>query len=159
MNLQNNTWTPSEINSCEKTFNCYMVGMNGGPLYKIEAFRDSKLVASLQSENFFELKITNVNQVGVYPIDGIFSDFDSYARFTINDGNGKKVYDNSVDTNLFTVEILEFFPDKNTTVIGMRGLFKGVLFNKSNPLDSISIENGEFTFHKINYNNFNQCKE
>jgi len=159
MLLNGKIWTPSKIDSCTKTFQCNMSSLNSDNIYKIYAYKDPLLNASLESENFFEIQIMKVNSVGTYFINGEFRNFESYSRLTINEIAGKKRYQNKKDGSSFKVEVTEIFPNMESNIKGIKGTFSGFLFNLDNVKDSIKIERGSFIFKKLNFYNFNQCKE
>lgn len=159
MTLDGNSWRPSVIDSCTKTFQCNMSSLDDDYFYKVEAYRDPSLIANLESENFFEMQIMGVNDIGTFAINGGHEDFQSYARLTINDITGKRRYQNKKDGESFTVAVTEIFTSETSLLRGIGGSFSGFLYNLDNPEDSIKIENGTFVFKKINWYNFNQCKE
>jgi GR25 family glycosyltransferase involved in LPS biosynthesis len=164
MNINGITWKPSVIDNCNQTYMCRMSELTGGTIYQgrfysIHAYRDPHLVADLMSENFFEMKIMEANEVGMYVLDGVFKDFSNYARLTINDENGKRVYQNMENDTSFKVEITRLHPNPNSSVVGIEGQFSGILHNQTNSNDSIVVSNGQFLFKKTNTNGFNQCKE
>lgn len=152
-------WMPSVIDSCHRTFKCDMSSLNQDNFYRIEAYKDPLSLTNLKSENFFEMEIMKVNKSANYIIDGVFRDFSNYARFTINDLTGKRVYQNKKNGISFKVSITQLFPNLNSSIVGIEGSFNGTLYNIENPLDSIRINRGEFIFKKTNWNNFNLCKE
>jgi hypothetical protein len=161
MKLNGEVWKPSTINSndCMRSFMCNMSEIAPGPFYKIESYKDPLSKTNLTSENFFEIEIMNVNATGIYFIDEQMGDFKNYARFRINDTNGKRIYENKENSTSFAVEITGFNSIKNSILKGITGSFYGTLYNTENELDSLQIEGGEFIFKKINWYNFNQCKE
>ena len=159
MSLNDEAWAPSIIDECEKTFNCNVSFLNSHPFYKIEAFKDPQSIASLSSENLFQIQVMDADHIGIYNIDGTFEGLKTYARFRINTGGGVKIYQNEEHGNSFRVEITEFFPRANTELLGIKGSFGGTLYNIEDKLDSVQIKNGEFVFQKTNWNNFNQCPE
>ena len=152
-------WLPSVIDPCHRTFQCSMGELGQSKYYEIDAFRDPSSTSNLESENIFELTVMDVNLIGDYTIDGEFKDFSNYARFTINDINGKRIYQNKENGSEFNVSVNQLFPKKNSDLVGIAGSFSGVLYNINNPVDSIIINQGEFIFRKTNWYNFNQCEE
>ncbi|HEU5292354.1 MAG TPA: DUF5025 domain-containing protein [Cyclobacteriaceae bacterium] len=164
MTLNDQVWTPSEIDACTSTFQCQMskwVSVQGDEtyVYHVKAYRDPQAVASLNSENFFQFQIMGANQIGTYTVDGAFKDSDSFARLTVNDANGKRIYQNKLNENLFTVTINKFYQKGGSELIGIKGSFEGTLYNMTDPLDVVHISKGEFDFSKINHFDFNQCSQ
>lgn len=72
MNLNAQTWEPSVIDPCEQTYWAAMSLLGDSKFYEIKAYRDPAFVANLTSENYFELKVMNVNSPGTYVLDGTF---------------------------------------------------------------------------------------
>jgi hypothetical protein len=121
-------------------------------MYTIKAYKDN--------ETMFWLQIRDVKDVGVYSISGPYDDFTSYARFFRNVSDNKKIiYENSTTKMNSVVRIEEMVSVKYTFLKGIRGSFSGVLYNIDNPKDSIVIDNCEFTFGKINRNDYCQCED
>jgi hypothetical protein len=166
MKLNDHIWRPSIMDTCNKAFSCQWSGVNEDNYYSIEAYKDAKFetfnYASLnliESENFFKIHF-KVDQIGSYPINGTFyAQFESYARLTMNDSNGKRRYYNKKDGNSFKVEVTDMPPAIAGFEPGIQGTFSGVLYNEDDPHDSLSISDGKFSFLKINFNNFNQCND
>ena len=132
------------------------------PFYNIEVFKDSRLVSSFESKNALQFQITNVKETGTYNIESKFAaNFQSYARFTVNNEDGTFVrYENDADRNPFIVIVDEFrSPYSNLSFGGIRGSFQGSLYNLDNPSDSLNFENGKFVFKKINIPDFNHCTD
>lgn len=159
MTLNGNSWEPSIVDPCTKTFQCNMSALSENKFYNIEAYKDPLLEASYKSENYFALQVMNVNEVNTYVIDGDFGGFENYARLTINDLAGAKKYQNKKQDSSFQVEVTALFNTPNTGTTGIEGTFSGYLYNLENAEDSIKIENGKFTFRKTNWYNFNQCEQ
>lgn len=161
MTLNEKVWTPSDIDDCTSTFHCQIAKIGENPFYIIKAYKDPQSIADLTSENFFQFQIMNVNEVGNYVIDGAFeSSFKNYARLTINDANGRRVYDNEENGVSFQVNVSKFYPLYGSIELkGIKGSFGGKLYNRDNPLDFIVIEGGEFEIQKANFFSFSQCKE
>jgi hypothetical protein len=161
MTLNENVWTPSDIDECTSTFHCQIAKIGENPFYVIKAYKDPQSIADLTSENFFQFQIMNVTEVGTYVIDGAFEGhFKNYARLTINDSNGGRVYDNEENGASFQVNVSRFYPLYGSIELkGIKGSFAGKLYNRDNPQDFIVIEGGEFEIQKANFFNFSQCKE
>jgi hypothetical protein len=157
MTVNNEVWIPNVIDPCTRAFKCTMASLGGLNYYTIHAYRDSKGTIGLTSENFFQFQVMKVNSLGVYRLDEKFRDFDSYARLTINEDGERRVYQNKENCESFVVSITELYPKEHSNLVGVKGLFSGYLYNLSNPNDSIKVEQGEFFFKRINFNDFNQC--
>lgn len=165
--LDNDNWQPSQIgdDGCMSTFQCDYreIKTSEGqtiPFYTIQAFRDPGLEASYKSENALQFQVMNVTEIGTYNIEGKFgADFQSYARFTVNNEDGTFVrYENDPDRNPFIVVIDELLsPYSNLSFGGIKGSFYGSLYNFDNPSDSLNFENGKFVLKKTNSQSFNQC--
>lgn len=159
MILNDESWEPSTIDHCIKTFSCNFSKIDNRPFYTIQAFQDPQMTADFSSKNFLRLQVMGVDTAGVYPIAEKYGDFNNYIRFTINDENGQKVYQNSITEGSFFVEIKEFYSREASEIIGIRGAFSGTIYNINNAIDSLEIKNAAFTFKKANWNNFNHCEE
>lgn len=159
MNLNGVAWTPTAIDSCNRTFSCDQSKWGQDDYFRIEAFKDRSQVLSSESRNYFELAICKVNNKGDILIDGRFRDiFSNYARFTINEFNKKVIYQNKEIIPAFKVSITQVFETVNCWGC-VSGTFEGFLYNIDNPVDSIKVEKGEFIFKKPYSVNFNHCKE
>lgn len=153
MNLNDQSWEPSILSNdpCSVTYKCNWWEA-GVPFYTIEAYKDY--------ENYFRLQIKDVKDKGTYSISGRYDPFTSYARFIRNESDNKQIiYENSTTKMNSVVRIEEMVPVKYSFTKGIRGSFSGVLYNIDNPKDSIVIKNCEFTFGKINRNDFCQCED
>jgi hypothetical protein len=163
MQVNGQAWHPSQIgdDACMRTYQAAWSALNGKPYYNISAYRDTQATASFESKNVLKLQIMDVQQTGVYFLTGSYQqDFTSYAIFIINKPDGTHSrYLNKVNTPSFSVEVNEFIPVPESYIKGIKGSFKGTLYNETNPLDSITLSNGAFTFSKINWFNFNQCAQ
>ena len=148
MTLNEKLWEPSVIDSCTKTFRCEMSGYNDSPFYTIDAYQDSQLIADFNSEYHLRMQIMDVREAGLYPLNEEHGDFNSYIRLSLNDESERKrkIYSNSTTDNSFEVEIEELYPKEGSQVIGIGGEFSGTVYNVENPLDSLEIKNGAFTF-------------
>lgn len=167
MRLASQIWEPATIDyqECMRTFYCSWSSLTKQnveqPFYNIKAYKDPHAKTGPNSENFFELQIFDVQETGSYEISATYKeDFSSFALFVMNlpDGDSRR-YVNEVNGNSFVVEIDEFIPIEGFSLPGIKGSFYGTLYNEDNPLDSLVLEEGDFTFGKINWNNFNQCPE
>ena len=162
MNINDQIWQPSVIgnDSCSVALRCEMSTIHGDKnFYTITMYKDSKSRTDLESENIFYLQIMDVNGAGSYPISDPFGDFKSYARFVKNESGNKRIYDNSTTNVSSMVKIEELMPTKGSALIGIKGSFSGILYNRVNPKDSIVIDNCIFSLKKLNWNNFCQCTE
>jgi hypothetical protein len=159
MSLNEKLWEPSVIDSCTKAFQCEMTRYNDSPFYIIQAYQDPQFIADFNSEYQLRMQIMDVHEAGIYPLNEEHGVFNSYIRLSINDEGGRKVYFNSTTGNSFKVEIKEFYPKEGSQIIGIGGEFSGTIYNLENPLDSLKIKNGTFTFQKTNWHSFNQCEE
>jgi len=167
MQLNGRSWQPSQIgeDECMRTYHGAWseVTQNGvkKPYYTISAYRDSKALATAQSENGLRLQITNVQKTGTYNLTGSYQQsFDSYAVFSVRKPDGTySRYINKVNKPSFVVEVSEFIPISGSSVTGIKGAFYGTLYNESNSLDSLTFTRGAFTLKKVNWYNFNQCAQ
>lgn len=162
MNINDQIWQPSVIgnDSCSVALRCEMSTVDGEiTFYTITAYKDSQSKANAESENIFMLQIMDVNGAGSYPISDPFGDFKSYARFVKKDSGNHRIYDNSTTIASSVVKIEEMIRVDGSFFTGIKGSFSGILYNRSNPKDSIVIDNCLFNLKKLNRNNFCQCAE
>jgi len=162
MNINDQIWKPSVIgnDSCSVALRCAMTTIHGDKnFYTITMYKDSKSRTDLESENIFYLQIMDVISTGTYVISDPFGDFKTYARFVKNESGNRRIYDNSTTKASSKVQIVELIPKIGSALIGIRGSFSGILYNKVNPKDSIVIDNCLFNLKKLNQNNFCQCAE
>jgi len=162
MNINDQIWQPSVIgnDSCSVALRCEMSTVDEEiTFYTITAYKDSQSKANAESENIFMLQIMDVSGAGSYPISDPYGDFKSYARFVKKDSGNHRIYDNSTTIGSSVVKIEEMIPKSGSVLIGIKGSFSGVLYNKANPKDSIVIDNCLFNLKKLNRNNFCQCAE
>jgi len=162
MNINDQIWKPSVIgnDSCSVALRCAMTTIHGDKnFYTITMYKDSKSRTDLESENIFYLQIMDVISTGTYVISDPFGDFKTYARFVKNESGNRRIYDNSTTKASSKVQIVELIPKIGSALIGIRGSFSGILYNKVNPKDSIVIDNCLFNLKKLNRNNFCQCAE
>jgi hypothetical protein len=161
MSLNDQLWKPSLIdnNPCSSTFRCDYSEVDLIPFYTIKAYKDSQSRTNYLSENFLRVQIMNVNSTGVYNISDPYGDFNSYARFIINEMGVQKIYENSNTKVSSVVKIEEMIPIEGSYLTGISGSFSGILYNKVNPNDSIIIDNCKFSFRRLNRSDFSQCKD
>ena len=162
MNINDQIWKPSVIgnDSCSVALRCAMTTIHGDKnFYTITMYKDSKSRTDLESENIFYLQIMDVISTGTYVISDPFGDFKTYARFVKNESGNRRIYDNSTTKASSKVQIVELIPKIGSALIGIRGSFSGILYNKANPKDSIVVDNCLFNLKKLNRNNFCQCAE
>ncbi len=161
MNINNQLWEPSLINNdvCHSTFSCELSLIDNKLFYTIKAFKDPLSQTYAESENSFRLQIMGVNTIGKYYINEPYGDFNSYARYIINEGETQKIYENITAESTSVVEIEEMLPKAGSELVGIKGTFSGTLYNINNPDDFIIISHCNFTFNKINRNNYCQCEE
>ena len=161
MEIDGQPWEPSIIDddACYATYRCEYSILNDKPYYTINAYKDSKSIASYESENIFRFQVMNVLDVGTYGLSEPFGGFNSYARFAINKDGTQKVYGNSIGESSLIIKIEEILPVKGSSLLGVKGTFSGVLFNIDDQDDFIIIGNGKFTFNRIKWNDFCQCAE
>jgi hypothetical protein len=158
MSINGQLWQPSLIDndaSCP-TFECEYTLLNDNPFYTIIAYKDSQSRTDFESENIFRIQIMNVDKIGVYNTSDTYGDFNSYAKFEINESGIQKIYENSTTKINSFVRIDEMLPIASS-IDGIRGSFSGILYNNENLKDSIVIDNCTFTFKKLNCGNF--CHE
>jgi len=162
MNINDQIWQPSVIgnDSCSVALRCAMTTIHGDKnFYTITMYKDSQTKTNSESENIFYLQIMDVTSAGTYAISDPFGDFKSFARFVKNESGNKRIYDNSTTIASSVVKIDELFPTKSSALIGIKGSFSGILYNRDNPKDSIVIDNCIFNLKKLNWNSFYQCAE
>jgi len=162
MNINKQIWQPSVIgdDSCSVALRCEMSTIHGDKnYYTITMYKDSKLRTDFESENIFYLQIMDVISTGTYVISDPFGDFKSYARFVKNESGNQRIYDNSTIHASSKVQVEELIPKSGSALIGIKGSFSGILYNRVNPKDSIVIDNCLFNLKKLNRNNFCQCAE
>jgi len=162
MNINDQIWQPSVIgnDSCSVALQCAMTTIHADEnFYTITMYKDSQSKTNSESENIFRLQIMDVNGAGSYPISDPFGDFKSYARFVKNESGNKQIYDNSTTIASSVVKIDELFPTNSSALIGIKGSFSGILYNRDNPKDSIVIDSCIFSLKKLNRNSFYQCAD
>jgi len=162
MNINKQIWQPSVIgnDSCSVALRCEMSTIHGDKnYYTITMYKDSKSRTDFESENIFYLQIMDVISTGTYVISDPFGDFKTYARFVKNESGNHRIYENSTIHASSKVQIEELIPKSGSALIGIKGSFSGILYNKANPKDSIVIDNCVFNLKKLNRNNFCQCAE
>lgn len=149
MDVNGKDWKPyeEEGNPCYSTFSGTV---NGGspPRYTFYAYRDPAGIAEWWSENMLRMQLREVPEPGPYLLDGTYKeDFDSYFMFqTREDLENHNRYVNDPERSDFAVTVQEFIPGRYSSTKGIKGSFSGILYNEADPLDSLVIENGEFTF-------------
>lgn len=165
MNINNEEWVPytPADNPCRSTFSAEITWIDA-PFYDIDVYNDPEGDVTIFSETIFRLRITTLNKLGPYNITGSFysSDFESYVAFfdsrneTIE--SPSKKYLNKKDDVSFVVEIEEFYPIKNSDLVGIKGSFGGILYNQNDEADSLIINDGKFVFKVLNTPGFYNCE-
>lgn len=158
LHLNDQLWQPSLIdnNSCFPTLRWQYATVDGNPRYTINAYKDPQATISNKSKNVFSLQIMNVNSPGLYYITDSYGDLSSYAKFVINEDGNQKVYENSVTDTTSVVRIEEFYLNDGSEIIGTKGSFSGILYNRENQSDSIKIDNCRFILKTLLWND--QCE-
>lgn len=154
MKVNGEYWEPSvpDGDSCRSTFYCLSGGWintDGAerPFYEIYSYKDPNALDDYRSENQFRFQIMNVKQPGIYPITGFYGfDTEPYAIFVLNKDGVNKRYVNKTNEISFIATVNELVPTKLITFTGIKGFFQGTLYNEKDPLDSLVITNGQFTF-------------
>ncbi len=161
MNLNDQPWQPSIIDNdpCFSAFHCAYSELNNEPFYTIKAYKDSKSRTDQNSEHIFIFQIMNVNDKGVYNISDSYGGLNSYAMFIKNESGRQTIYENRVEGNTPIVEVEEIILIEGFGFKGLKGSFKGILYNKIDANDSIVIDSCDFDFKKVNWNNYCQCAE
>ena len=162
MNINDQIWQPSVIgnDSCSVALRCEMSTIHADKnYYTITMYKDSQSKTNSESENIFGLQIMDLNGAWSYPISDPFGDFKSYARFVKNESGNRWIYDNSTTIASSVVKIDELFPTNTSALIGIKGSFSGILYNRDNPKDSIVIDSCIFSLKKLNRNSFYQCAD
>ncbi len=156
MQIDGQLWTPfqSKEDICVSTYHCSFAHYGNSPLYTIYAYRDPTGRADAYSENLLRLRVMNVTEPGTYPLDGSYKeDFDSYIIFQIQQPTGNpKRYVNDHFRSPFIIQVNEIFQPEGSAIPGIKGSFSGTLYNEDDLLDSLVIENGDFTFKYLGNN-------
>ena len=162
MFVNNQAWQPSKLgeDDCMQTFQAAWSTLGSSPFFTAWAYKDAKGVTTNQSQNAFQLQIIDVQRVGQYRITGSYkTDFAAYVLFRINKPDGTSIRYVNDDKGSFTVVVSDFLPSTSPFRPGIKGSFSGTLYNETNPLDSLVIQKGSFSFRKLNWYNSNQCAE
>jgi len=162
MNLNGQIWQPSVIgsDSCSVALRCEMSTIHADEnFYTITLYKDSQSRTNSESENIIYMQIMDVTSTGNYAISDPFGDFKSYVRFVKNESGNQRIYGNNTIHASSIVQIEELIPKNGSALIGIKGSFSGILYNRNNPKDSIVIDNCIFSFRKLNMNSFYQCAD
>lgn len=163
MQVNGQPWEPSQVgkDECMQTFMATWSTLAENPYYTISAYQSSKAPNVEQSENSFRLQITNVKKTGTYYLLGHHHEpHDSYAVFSVKKSDGTySQYINKKNNTSFVVEVTDLIPISGSSATGIKGTFRGTLYNENNLLDSLTFSKGDFTFNKLNWRNFNQCAQ
>jgi len=160
MEVNGQAWQPGQIgkDECMRTYYGAWSSLDYS-FFNIVAYRDPQGLADASSENALQIQIMNVTGLGKYELTGSYLEsFKSHASFTVKKPDGSHVrYINRRDVSSFFVVFEKFIPVPKTDIKGVKGVFYGTLFNEVNPLDSITLTQGNFTFSRTNRYNFDQC--
>ena len=164
MDVNGQLWQPSIPggDKCKSTFYCREGAFSGGieghrPFYEIYAFQDPQAIDDYRAKNHLRIQITDVTKTGLYELKNSYKDYFNYILFITNEGN-QKLYINKKNQVSFVVNIDEFITTKSLGFTGIKGSFRGVLYNEDNPLDSLVIENGKFKFINGNQTEIDHCE-
>jgi hypothetical protein len=153
-------WLPEQIgkDECMRTYYGAWSSLDY-PFFNLVAYRDPQGLTGAGSENALNIQIMNVRGLGKYELTGSYLEsFKSYAFFTMKKPDGSRVrYINRRDVSSFSVVFEAFIPLEKTNIQGVKGVFAGTLYNEVDPLDSIKLTHGDFTFNRPNRYSFNQC--
>ncbi|WP_026464625.1 DUF5025 domain-containing protein [Adhaeribacter aquaticus] len=158
-------WQPSQIGTddclCKFKGAWSFNGQNKNPYFTLSAFQDPQAETFFKNETGLNMQITNLQKPGIYYLAGSYLDhFESFAIFSLKTPEGKfKQYINKAHAKNFYVQVNELIPLPGTTIPGIAATFSGTLYNKDNPLDSLTFNRGSFTFKKVNWHNYNQCQQ
>jgi len=149
MEVNDQLWTPyqSKENTCVSTYFYNFAHYGSAPLYTIYAYRDPTGRADAYSENMLRMGVMNVTEPGTYPLDGSYKEFfGSYIIFTVKQSTGNyKRYVNDHFRSPFIIQVNEIPLKEWSSIPGIKGSFSGTLYNEDDSLDSLVIEQGEFT--------------
>ncbi|MEJ7559294.1 MAG: DUF5025 domain-containing protein [Pedobacter sp.] len=160
MRVNGKAWEPAQVgtNECLRTYHAAWSKINY-PYFNIVAYMNPEGLKTDSALNLLQLQIMNVTELGKYELMGSYlTDFKPYAFFLLKKPDGGFIrYVNKRDVASFYVEFERFIPRPRTDLHGVIGSFYGTLYNEANPLDSVIITSGRFTFNKTNHYDFNQC--
>ena len=161
MEVNGQLWMPfqSKDDPCASTYGGHSSDLGEIPIYTIYAYRDPAGIDDATSDNLLRIRIMNVTKPGAYPLDGTYKeDFESYFIFAVQQpaGNAKR-YVNDPGRSPFVINVQELIPIKYSPTKGIKGSFSGILYNEADPSDSLTIENGKFTFNIVNVNYDRHC--
>ncbi len=165
MKVNESHWEPSQVgdNTCLRTFHGAWSALTKDgeeqPFFTILAYKDPRALGNYNSENNLRMQFMNVKGKGAYPILGTYKqEFTSYVAFNVNKpGQPTKHYVNRTDKPNFTIRVEELYRIENAHLKGINGTFQGVLYNEQDLSDSLVVEQGKFSFGKVNWYNFDQC--
>jgi len=150
MEMNGQVWTPYQDpgDPCTSTFSGISGGIGEKPLYTFSAYRDPTGRTDAYSENLLRMQLLNVTEPALYLLEGTYKkDFDSYFIFQMRQPAGEvKRYTNIPQRYPFVVNVEAITTKKAYTIPGIKGTFAGVVYNEDNPLDSLVIEKGKFSF-------------
>ncbi len=159
ININDSQWQPSLINNdkCYSKFNCFYSEIDAIPFYTITAIKENEVGTDQKNSEKLWLQIMNSKDTGTYYLNDEYGDFNSFARFIINENGEIKIYENN-SKNSSKVIIEEIIPPtKNSFLGGVKGIFSGVLYNKNDKSDFITIRDCSFKFEKTNRTDYYQC--
>ncbi len=168
MKIGNQEWVPGqrEQDACSRTFSLDQSGLVRAqgeiPFYTIWAYKDPQGLADYRSEDVLLIQFMNVTNTGTYPLTGTYKqNFDSFVIYNQNKpGEPSRRYVNRSDKANFWVTVAAFHPISGSVALtGIQGTFSGTLYNEANPLDSLVISSGKYSFRKMHGSRFNQCEE
>jgi hypothetical protein len=161
MEINGEAWEPGQIgkDECMRTYYGAWSSLNAIPFFNIVAYRDPTGLTGVKSENALQIQIMNVNGLGKYDLTGYYLEsLKSNASFAVKKLDGTYVrYINRRGVPSFFVVFTKFITIPKTDIKGVEGSFYGTLYNEVDPLDSITLTKGNFTFNKPNRYNFDQC--
>jgi hypothetical protein len=163
MQVNGEVWTPyqEKDDPCNSTYSVQYADYGIIPLYTIYAYRDPAGRYDAYSENLLRMRVMNVTEPGMYPLDGTYKeDFDSYIIFAAQQPTGDaKRFVNDTSKSSFVVNVQELTPGVYSSTKGIKGSFSGILYNEADPSDSLTIEKGEFTFKVVGANYDHHCDD
>jgi len=160
MEVNGQGWQPGQIgkDECMRTYYGAW-SLLDYPFFNIVAYRDPQGLTGARSENALQIQIVNVTGLGKYELTGSYLEsFKSHVLFTVKKPDGSYVrYINKRNLASFSVVFEEFISVPKTDIKGVKGIFSGTLYNDVDPLDSITITQGNFMFNRPNRYSFDQC--
>ena len=155
MHVNGQLWTPYQdpIDPCRSTYSGQYTELQYSsgeikPFYRFVAYRDSTGRADVYSDTYLRMQVMNVTKPDAYILNGFYGeDFDSFITFKVEQPDGSfKRYTNNARRIPMVVYVDEISFMKNVSIPSIKGTFSGVIYNETNPSDSLIIEQGRYNF-------------